>query len=109
MLIENRNLLLIQIPPMNANFEVVGQNVAALFSLKVYRGDGMALLAMNWKEGQPPQDFVGFAIDAGAGRRQVFRLEKPAGFSRLGRLGQSEPALNHTFAHSKVSLGAFSA
>src|SRR5439155_14415805 len=24
---------------------------------------GMALLAMNWKDGSPPQDFVGFAIE----------------------------------------------
>lgn len=48
---------------MSAEFEVVGQNPAALFSLKVYRGDGMALLAMNWKAAQPPTDFVGFAIE----------------------------------------------
>ena len=48
---------------MSAEFEVVGQNAAALFSLKVYRGDGMALLAMNWKNTQPSNDFVGFAIE----------------------------------------------
>lgn len=48
---------------MSAEFEVKGQNAAALFSLKVYRGDGMALLAMNWRKSKPPDDFVGFAIE----------------------------------------------
>ncbi|MBS0485545.1 MAG: phospholipase, partial [Proteobacteria bacterium] len=40
-----------------------GRNAAALFTLKLHRGDGKALIAMNWKNGQPPQDFVGFAIE----------------------------------------------
>jgi phosphatidylserine/phosphatidylglycerophosphate/cardiolipin synthase-like enzyme len=44
-------------------FQVSGQNDAALFTLKIHRGDGMALIAMNWKDGEPPQDFVGFAIE----------------------------------------------
>ena len=48
---------------MAGEFQVVGKNPAALFSLKVHRGDGMALLAMNWRNGQPPRDFVGFAIE----------------------------------------------
>jgi hypothetical protein len=48
---------------MSADFEVTGTNEAALFSLKVHRGDGMALLAMNWKQGEPPEDFVGFGIE----------------------------------------------
>ena len=48
---------------MSADFQVVGQNAKALFTLKVHRGDGMALLAMNWKKGTPPLDFVGFAIE----------------------------------------------
>ncbi|HTS66699.1 MAG TPA: phospholipase D-like domain-containing protein [Candidatus Acidoferrales bacterium] len=45
------------------DFQVVGNNKSALFTLKVHRGDGMALLAMNWKKGKPPSDFVGFAIE----------------------------------------------
>ena len=45
------------------DFEVMGQNPKALFSLKVYRGEGMALLAMNWLNGKPSNDFVGFAIE----------------------------------------------
>ena len=48
---------------MSDDFQVLGTNVAALFTLKIHRGDGMALLAMNWKQGKPPEDFVGFAID----------------------------------------------
>jgi hypothetical protein len=48
---------------MAAEFQVAGANAKALFTLKVHRGDGMALLAMNWKQGTPPDDFVGFAIE----------------------------------------------
>ncbi len=48
---------------MAGEFQAVGQNAAALFTLKLHRGDGMALIAMNWKAGKPPQDFVGFAIE----------------------------------------------
>jgi hypothetical protein len=48
---------------MGAEFEVRGQNAAALFTLKLLRGDGMTLVAMNWKHGKPPKDFVGFAIE----------------------------------------------
>lgn len=48
---------------MSDAFQVTGKNKNALFTLKVHRGDGMALLAMNWKNGKPPDDFVGFAIE----------------------------------------------
>jgi PLD-like domain len=48
---------------MSAGFQVLGRNAKALFTLKVHRGDGMALLAMNWKAQRPPDDFVGFAIE----------------------------------------------
>jgi len=40
-----------------------GRNRAALFTLKLHRGDGMTLIAMNWKQGTPSEDFVGFAIE----------------------------------------------
>ncbi|HEY6899573.1 MAG TPA: phospholipase D-like domain-containing protein [Puia sp.] len=40
-----------------------GSNPNALFTLKIHRGEGMALLAMNWKNGRPSNDFVGFAIE----------------------------------------------
>ncbi len=48
---------------MNEDFQVSGTNAAALFTLKLHRGDGMTLIAMNWKKGKPPADFVGFAIE----------------------------------------------
>ena len=48
---------------MANEFQVSGQNAKALFTLKIHRGDGMALIAMNWKKGKPPKDFVGFAIE----------------------------------------------
>jgi phosphatidylserine/phosphatidylglycerophosphate/cardiolipin synthase-like enzyme len=48
---------------MKSGFQVIGQNAAALFTLKLHRGDGMTLLGMNWKNGKPPLDFVGFAIE----------------------------------------------
>ena len=46
-----------------SQFQVTGDNNDALFTLKLHRGDGMTLLAMNWKTGKPPKDFVGFAIE----------------------------------------------
>ncbi len=48
---------------MNGDFKVKGGNAAAKFTLTVHRGDGMCLLAMDWKGGEPPADFVGFAIE----------------------------------------------
>ena len=48
---------------MSKKFEVSGDNKAALFTLKLHRGDGMVLIAMNWRKGKPPKDFVGFAIE----------------------------------------------
>src|ERR1043166_9541115 len=48
---------------MSDDFEVTGNNAKALFTMKLHRGDGMALIAMNWKKGKPPKDFVGFAIE----------------------------------------------
>jgi hypothetical protein len=48
---------------MAGEFEVTGTNDKALFTLKIHRGEGMGLLAMNWKDGKPTDDFVGFAIE----------------------------------------------
>lgn len=49
-------------PALNS-LSISADNPKALFSLKVYRGEGMALLAMNFKEETPSIDFVGFAIE----------------------------------------------
>ena len=68
---------------MAADFQVRGTNDAALFTLKVHRGDGMALLAMNWKQGEPPADFVGFAIEyREPGGQRFFALKNRLGFLR---------------------------
>ena len=48
---------------MSGEFQVNGRNAGAQFTLKLHRGDGMTLAGMNWKNGKPPQDFVGFAIE----------------------------------------------
>ncbi|KAF3916686.1 hypothetical protein ABW20_dc0105642 [Dactylellina cionopaga] len=45
------------------NFLERGQNDRSPFTFVAYRGEGMCLLAMNWKNGPPPNDFVGFAIE----------------------------------------------
>lgn len=48
---------------MAAGFEATGENDEALFTLRLRRGEGMALVAMDWRQGQPPDDFVGFEIE----------------------------------------------
>ena len=48
---------------MTTPYQVLGTSTAAPFTLKAHRGDGMVLLAMNWKQGTPPDDFVGFGIE----------------------------------------------
>jgi len=46
-----------------SEFQVVGQNKLALFTLKLHRGEGKTLIAMSWKKDKPPDDFEGFAIE----------------------------------------------
>ena len=66
---------------MSTSFQVRGTNPAALFTLKVHRGDGMCLLAMNWKKGPPPKEFVGFAIEyMEPGGTQFFGLKNRLAF-----------------------------
>jgi phosphatidylserine/phosphatidylglycerophosphate/cardiolipin synthase-like enzyme len=48
---------------MSEDFEILAGNTNAPFTLKLHRGDGMTLLAMNWRDAEPPQDFVGFALE----------------------------------------------
>ena len=48
---------------MKNSYQVTGTNTKAPFTLKIHRGEGMLLLAMNWRRGKPPRDFVGFAIE----------------------------------------------
>jgi phosphatidylserine/phosphatidylglycerophosphate/cardiolipin synthase-like enzyme len=75
---------------MSGEFQVSGRNAAALFTLKLHRGDGMTLLAMNWRNGKPPQDFVGFAIEyQEPGGYQFFPLKNRLSF--LGVDGKVNP------------------
>jgi phosphatidylserine/phosphatidylglycerophosphate/cardiolipin synthase-like enzyme len=68
-----------------APFIVTGSNAAALFTLKIYRGDSMVLLAMNWKTSKPPDDFVGFAIEyKEPGGHKFFSLKNRLAFTVLG-------------------------
>jgi hypothetical protein len=73
-----------------SGFQVEGTNSKALFSLKLHRGEGMTLVAMNWKNGQPPQDFVGFAIEyQEPGGSQYYALNNRLGF--LDAAGNVDP------------------
>jgi PLD-like domain len=73
-----------------SGFQVEGTNNKAPFTLKLHRGDGMTLIAMNWKNGQPPQDFVGFAIEyQEPGGSQYYALNNRLGF--LDAAGNVDP------------------
>jgi len=66
-----------------SDFQVVGKNSNAPFTLKLHRGDGMCLVAMNWKVGKPPEDFVGFAIESKPpGGDSFFPLNNRIAFSK---------------------------
>jgi phosphatidylserine/phosphatidylglycerophosphate/cardiolipin synthase-like enzyme len=70
---------------MSGEFQVTGDNAAASFTLKIHRGDGMALVAMNWREGKPPPDFVGFAIEyKEPGGDRFFALKNRLSFPGAG-------------------------
>ena len=76
-------------PPMS-DFQVTGSNANALFTLKVHRGDGMALIAMDWKQDKPPLDFVGFAIEyKEPGGNRFFALKNRIAFP--GADGKTNP------------------
>jgi hypothetical protein len=80
---------------MGADFEVRGDNSDALFTLTVRRGEGMALLSMDWKKGRPSDDFVGFAIECKPpGENRFFPLENRLSFSAAD--GSVEPARRST-------------
>jgi phosphatidylserine/phosphatidylglycerophosphate/cardiolipin synthase-like enzyme len=75
---------------MAGEFQVMGKNAAAPFTLKVHRGDGMALLAMNWRKGEPPRNFVGFAIEyRKPGSKEFLPLKNRLGFA--GKAGKADP------------------
>src|SRR5438034_10177029 len=63
------------------DFIVRGSNARALFTLTVYRGEGMCLLAMNWKQATPPNNVVGFAIEVqNPGATQFYAIRNRLAF-----------------------------
>ncbi|MGO8655206.1 phospholipase, partial [Rhizobium ruizarguesonis] len=69
------------------DFRVTGRNAASLFALTIHRGDGMVLLGMDWKNGRPPIDFVGFAIQYREPDTDFFKTVH----NRIGFPGQPVP------------------
>lgn len=66
---------------MSGEFQVAGHITSAPFTLKLHRGDGMALVAMNWRDGPPPDDFVSFGIQyREPGGDRFFDLKNRIGF-----------------------------
>jgi hypothetical protein len=81
---------------------VEGQVDAAPFTLKIHRGEGMVLLAMNWKNGQPPPDFVGFTIEYKRPKTTTFWPVK----NRLHFPGKAKPLKPHEPAEQYPSTEA---
>jgi phosphatidylserine/phosphatidylglycerophosphate/cardiolipin synthase-like enzyme len=80
---------------MTGGFSVGGHSSAAPFTLKIHRGDGMALLAMDWRKGTPPNDFVGFAIEyRQPGRDRFYPLKNRLAFPAPG--GKTNPNILST-------------
>jgi hypothetical protein len=66
---------------MTDGFQVEGKNANALVTLKLHRGDGMTLIATNWRNGKPPKDFAGFAIEyKEPGGDRFYALKNRIGF-----------------------------
>ena len=83
---------------MSTEFQVTGANSKAPFTLKLHRGDGMALLAMNWREGKPPRNFVGFSIEfREPGSDQFWAVRNRIGFPGQ-RKKFSDPPIQSTIA-----------
>jgi hypothetical protein len=79
-----------------SDFQVTGKNAKALFTLELHRGDAMCLVALNWKKGRPPDDFVGFTPPSGTHGQTRSRREPrvcfrgPASSSRAGSVQRVE-------------------
>ncbi|BBU30266.1 hypothetical protein BTHE68_40000 [Burkholderia sp. THE68] len=66
---------------MSTPFVSEGNNPQALFTLKLHRGESMVLIAMNWRNGEPPNNFVGWFISyREPGRSNYVALKNRLGF-----------------------------
>jgi len=86
-----------------SSFQEIGANSKAPFTLKVHRGDGMALLAMNWKKGMPPRNFVGFAIEFREPGDDKFWAIR----NRIGFPGQRKKFSDPTIESTKAPIQKF--
>jgi len=94
---------------MKGDFQVEGKNAAALFTLKLHRGDGMTLIAMNWKKGLPSKDFVGFAIEyQEPGGDRFFSLKNRLSFTSAAGALEANSPVDQAFTDPEIPLGAFS-
>jgi len=60
----------------------MGSNARAPLTLKLHRGESMVLLAMNWRSGRPPKNFVGWFIPyKEPGGTEFFPLKNRLGFA----------------------------
>lgn len=87
---------------MTKDWQIEGKVAAAPFSLKLHKGEGMVLLAMDWKGGPPPNDFVGFAIEYRYPNGDRFYAVK----NRIAFPGQSKPLVPGKPAEQYPSTGA---
>jgi phosphatidylserine/phosphatidylglycerophosphate/cardiolipin synthase-like enzyme len=88
---------------MKNSFQVTGTNKEAPFTLKIHRGDGMLLLAMNWRGGKPPRDFVGFAIEYKEPKSDRFWPVK----NRIGFPGQRKKPTDPTIPSTEAPIQKF--
>ena len=88
---------------MKNSYQATGTNSKALFTFKIHRGDGMVLLAMNWRTGQPPRDFVGFAIEYKEPKSDQFWPVR----NRIGFPGQRKKPSDPTIPSTRAPFQKF--
>jgi hypothetical protein len=88
---------------MKTSYQVTGTNKNAPFTLKIHRGDGMVLLAMNWRRGKPPRDFVGFTIEYKEPNSDRFWPVK----NRIGFPGQRKKPSDPTIPSTRAPIQKF--
>jgi hypothetical protein len=79
---------------MTNDYLVTGSNPDAPFDLTVHRGDGMALLATNWRGGQPSRNFVGFGIQyCTPGSTKLLNVQNRLTFEGAPEFGERQPSM----------------
>ena len=88
---------------MKNSYQVTGTNRKAPFTLKIHRGEGMLLLAMNWRNGKPPRDFAGFAIEYKEPKADRFWPVK----NRIGFPGQRKKPTDPMISSTEAPIQKF--